>query len=75
MTTLSCDACGGENLEAGHLQSTGLIYQRLKNSKFAILEPADIPVNSRMCLDCGHIMLFGETEKANRILKKEKEAV
>lgn len=66
---LTCPSCGSQVFASGHIQSTGLIYQRLDNAKFAILEPSEIQVKSKMCLDCGHIMLFGDPEKAARILK------
>ncbi|MBM5825649.1 MAG: hypothetical protein FJ054_09885 [Cyanobacteria bacterium M_surface_10_m2_119] len=66
---MSCPSCGSKVFEPGHIQSTGLIYQRLSNAKFAILEPSEIQVKSQMCMDCGHIMLFVDTEKAARILK------
>jgi len=69
MDEMSCPSCGSKVFEPGHIQSTGLIYQRLSNAKFAILEPSEIQVKSQMCMDCGHIMLFGDTEKATRILK------
>jgi hypothetical protein len=69
MAELSCPSCGSKAFEPGHIQSTGLIYQRLSNAKFAILEPSEIPVNSKMCMDCGHIMLFGDAEKAARVVK------
>jgi hypothetical protein len=68
MAEMSCPSCGSKVFEPGHIQSTGLIYQRLSNAKFAILEPSEIQVKSQMCMDCGHIMLFGDTEKAARIL-------
>ncbi len=69
MADLSCPSCGSTAFEPGHIQSTGLIYQRLNNAKFAILEPAEIPVTSKMCMDCGHIMLYGDPEKSARMLK------
>jgi predicted nucleic-acid-binding Zn-ribbon protein len=68
-TKLTCPSCGSQVFEPGHIQSTGLIYQRLKNAKFAILEPSEIQVESKMCMNCGHIMLYGDPEKAARILK------
>ncbi|MBM5825245.1 MAG: hypothetical protein FJ054_07785 [Cyanobacteria bacterium M_surface_10_m2_119] len=69
MADLSCPSCGSKAFEPGHIQSTGLIYQRLSNAKFAILEPSEIPVKSKMCMDCGHIMLYGDAEKAERLVK------
>jgi hypothetical protein len=69
MAEMSCPSCGSKVFEPGHIQSTGLIYQRLSNARFAILEPSEIQVTSKMCMDCGHIMLFGDPEKAVRILK------
>jgi len=69
MADLSCPSCGSKAFEPGHIQSTGLIYQRLSNAKFAILEPSEIPVKSKMCMDCGHIMLYGDAEKAARLVK------
>lgn len=69
MAIASCSVCGGSALEPGHIQSTGLIYQRLDHARFNILEPAEIQVKSIMCLDCGHVMLFGDAEKATRIVE------
>jgi Zn ribbon nucleic-acid-binding protein len=70
MSEASCPACNSAALEWGHIQSTGLVYQRLDNARFNILEPAEIPVKSKMCMDCGHLMLFADAEKANRIISK-----
>ena len=70
MSKTTCAACGGSALEPGHIQSTGLIYQRLDNARFAVLEPSEIQVKSVMCLDCGHVMLFADHEKAARLVTK-----
>ena len=68
MADLSCPSCNSKALEPGHIQSTGLIYQRLDNARFNVLEPSEIQVKSRMCLDCGHVSLFADAEKAARLI-------
>ena len=68
MADVSCPCCNSQALEPGHIQSTGLIYQRLDHARFSVLEPSEIQVKSKMCLDCGHVALFADTDKAARLI-------
>ena len=65
-----CSVCDSTHLESGSMQSTGRIYFRLKHGKFLTLGTGDIPVTAKLCRDCGHIMLWGDLKKADKLLDK-----
>ncbi|HUS73411.1 MAG TPA: hypothetical protein VMY06_10130 [Sedimentisphaerales bacterium] len=62
--------CGGTNLEAGEFQSTGKIYSRPKHARLVTLLTTGVPVDTIICLDCGHVELVVDAEKAKSITKK-----
>jgi len=61
--------CGGTNLEAGEFQSTGKIYSRPKHARLVTLLTTGVPVDTIICLDCGHVELIVDAEKAKSITK------
>ncbi len=65
----TCLRCGGSNLEAGEFQSTGKIYSRPKHARLVTLLTTGVPVDTIICLDCGHVELIVDAEKAKSITK------
>jgi hypothetical protein len=61
--------CGGTNLEAGEFQSTGKIYSRPKHAKLVTLLTTGVPVDTILCLDCGHVELIVDPERAKSLTK------
>lgn len=59
-----CLRCSGANLEASYLQSTGKIYSRPNSANLVGLLRTGAPVDALTCLDCGHVELLVDTEKA-----------
>lgn len=64
-----CLRCGGTDLEAGELQSTGKIYSRPKNAKLVTLLTTGVPVDTIMCYGCGHVELIVDADKAKSIAR------
>ena len=68
-----CPACGSNSLIDGKCQSTGLLYFVPEKSKFWTLKTSTVPLKSKMCENCGHVVLKGDTEHLSKILTEEKE--
>jgi predicted nucleic-acid-binding Zn-ribbon protein len=64
-----CLRCGGTNLTPGELQSTGKIYARPKDAKLVTVLTTGVPLSTRICLDCGHVELVINADKAKSIAK------
>lgn len=64
-----CMRCGGTNLEAGEFQSTGKIYSRPKHARLVTLLTTGVPVDNIICLDCGHVELVVDPERAKSLTK------
>jgi predicted nucleic-acid-binding Zn-ribbon protein len=64
-----CLRCGGQNLNPSELQSTGKIYSRPKDAKLVTVLTTGVPVDANICLDCGHVELVVNAEKARSIAK------
>jgi excisionase family DNA binding protein len=58
-----CPACHHTDVLEGHVQSTGLNYFRLQETKFWTLRSADIGTRALMCAHCGLILWFGDKAK------------
>ena len=72
MTTVkTCFHCGSSRLEAGRVQSTGLLNFRPANPRIITARTADIQVFANMCLDCGAIDLEGDLKKARKLTKQQ----
>ncbi len=65
----TCLRCGSTNLEDGEFQSTGKIYSRPKNAKLLTVLTTGVPVDTIICLDCGHVELIVDAEKAKSLTK------
>jgi predicted nucleic-acid-binding Zn-ribbon protein len=64
-----CLKCGSTNVHPSELQSTGRIYSRPKESKFMTVFTTGAPVSALTCLDCGHVELLVDAQKAKALLK------
>jgi predicted nucleic-acid-binding Zn-ribbon protein len=64
-----CLRCGGQNLSPSELQSTGKIYSRPRDAKLVTVLTTGVPVGANICLDCGHVELAVDAEKARSIAK------
>jgi len=64
-----CLRCGGTNLQPSNLQSTGKIYSRPKDAKLVTVLTTGVPVSALICLDCGHVEVVVDPEKAKSITK------
>ena len=59
-----CLKCGSSNLEPSEFRSTGKIYSRPKNAKLMAILTGGVPVTAMTCLDCGHVELLVDANKA-----------
>ena len=66
---MKCLRCGGTNLTPANFESTGKIYSRPKDAKLVTVLTTGVLVNAILCLDCGHIDLVVNAEKAKAISK------
>ena len=64
-----CLRCGGTNLKPSNFHSTGKIYSRPKNAKLVALLTGGVPVSALTCLDCGHVELLVDANKAKLLIK------
>ncbi len=61
--TTQCPYCGHDEVVAGRLQSTGLVYFRPGKTKFWTYRDSNVKTTGAMCTRCGGISWFGDTEK------------
>ena len=71
MASSRCVVCGHSRLVEGRLRSTGRLYFQLDRSRFFVLAENATPVRARTCPVCGHVQLFADTDKLNRLLREE----
>ncbi len=64
-----CLRCGSSNLSPSELQSTGKIYSRPRDAKLVTVLTTGVPVSANICLDCGHVELVVNADKAKSIAK------
>lgn len=64
-----CLRCGSTRLSAAELQSTGKIYSRPKDAKLITVFTTGVPVAGIICLDCGHVELVVDPNKASAVAK------
>ena len=59
----TCPLCGHEEMIGGRVQSTGLVYFKPDKTKFWTFKDSNIKALAKMCTNCGHIAVFGDTSK------------
>ena len=62
-----CPVCHHGELVPGRMQSTGLLYFRPQKTKFWTFLEANVPVQGKMCPQCGAVTLFGDAGKLNKL--------
>ena len=70
-TEIKCLRCGGKNVEPSHLQSTGKIYSRPKQTNLRGLLLTGAPVSALTCMDCGHVELLVDTKKVKALARTD----
>jgi ribosomal protein S27E len=66
---IKCLRCGSTNLTPANFESTGKIYSRPKDAKLVTILTTGVLVDAILCLDCGHIDLVVNADKARAISK------
>jgi predicted nucleic-acid-binding Zn-ribbon protein len=66
---MKCLRCNSNNVHPSELQSTGRIYSRPKHAKFTTVFTTGAPVSALTCLDCGHVELLVDAEKAKSLIR------
>lgn len=66
---MKCLRCGSTNLTPANFESTGKIYSRPKDAKLVSVLTTGVLVNAILCLDCGHIDLVVNADKAKALSK------
>ncbi len=66
---IKCLRCGSTNLKPANFESTGKIYSRPKDAKLVSVLTTGLLVNAIICLDCGHVDLVVNADKARAISK------
>lgn len=65
----NCLRCGSANLTPANFESTGKIYSRPKDARLVTVLTNGVAVDAVLCLDCGHIELIVNPEKARSITR------
>ena len=63
-----CPVCNHDQLAEGRVRGTGLVYFVPRKTKFWTLRDSFIETTARMCMRCGAIAWFGDTEKLVKLL-------
>lgn len=69
-----CSICHSKELVSGVFRTTGLNYFLPNDTKFWSLKDSNIKTTAKMCSICGHINLFGDIEKLEKINSSDDEA-
>lgn len=70
---LKCPSCGSDQLIEGKCQSTGNLYFVPEKAKFWTLKTSTVALKSRMCKNCGYIIMKGDTKHLSNLLNNEGE--
>lgn len=66
-----CAACGHGFLVPGTVRSTGLVYFQPKDTKFWVLSDSMAEIQAHACPVCGHVQMFTDTAKLQKLMKDE----
>jgi predicted nucleic-acid-binding Zn-ribbon protein len=66
---MKCIRCGGRNVRPSEVQSTGKIYSRPRQAKLMAVLTAGALVSGLTCLDCGHVELLVDADKARSMVR------
>jgi len=72
---MKCEKCGSKGFEPGsiHNRTGGMGVNaifRPQKSKLMTLNP-DVQIEAIMCMNCGHIELYGDIEKARNLVSQK----
>ena len=73
MNQSKCSRCGGEMAPGALKQlgrTSGDVRFQLDEAPFFSLVSSDVEVSASLCLDCGFVELWGDREKARRVLRR-----
>lgn len=62
-----CPVCRHDELVEGRVRGAGLVYFVPKKAKFWTLKDSFVETRARMCMRCGAITWFGDTEKLGKL--------
>ncbi|MBF0197264.1 MAG: helix-turn-helix domain-containing protein [Planctomycetes bacterium] len=62
-----CGQCGHAELVPGKMQSTGRVSFKPDKTKFWVFSESSVNVEAKMCPACGHLHLFADTEKMEKL--------
>lgn len=68
-----CPLCHSDQLVEGQFRSTGLNYFKPEKTRFWTLKDSYIKTQAKMCARCGHVVLFGDTAKLEKIKAGDEE--
>jgi hypothetical protein len=63
-----CHRCGGTRLQPGRVRAGQRLTFVPDNASFWTLSTVDIALDAYLCMDCGAVELFGDLQKAKRLL-------
>jgi DNA-directed RNA polymerase subunit RPC12/RpoP len=63
-----CHRCGGTRLQHGRVRAPRRLTFVPDNTIFWTLSTPDVALDAYLCMDCGAVELFGDLEKAKRLL-------
>lgn len=62
-----CSVCGHAELAPGKIISAGRVSFQLDDTRFWVLSPSGVPVRALVCTACGHVELFADAIRIDRI--------
>jgi len=68
-----CTACGHTGLVPGYVQGSGRVYFRPARGKFRVLTQAFVPLQAYVCPACGHVHLFVDAARLQRLMPADDE--
>jgi Zn ribbon nucleic-acid-binding protein len=58
-------------LAEGKLSSTGRVYFRADKTKFWVFSESMVEVRARVCVECGYVDLYADTDKLKKLVKDD----
>ena len=62
-----CSVCGHTELAPGKLLSAGSVSFQLDDTRFWALSTSGVPVRALVCTACGHVELFADARRVDRL--------
>ncbi len=66
-----CTACGHGYLVTGNVRSTGKLYFQPQKTRFFVLRDSMIGVSASACPACGHVQMFADTGKLDKLMHEQ----